>query len=365
MTGATAMPTATMHDYWRRQPWVLESILRERAGLTAEFVGLYQETQPDRLHLVGSGTSFHAATAAAPFMESVLGIEVSVVTASAAHRLHGRRPMLVALSQGGTSTNTIAAVQRLAQVPHLAITGDPDSELQRVSARHASIGCGPELVGPKTVGYTASVMHLYLCALEAARATHALTHADYAQLADTLEAGVVAMPENLRRTEAWFDAHAEALGDVDSWVVVGRGEGGLVAAEGALKLIETVRVPCLGYEFEEYLHGPVLMTGPRLGGLYFVTNQQPDRRRMLTLARNHAQQARSVFRIAVGSDFDEPGSLVLVGDGHPQTAPFEFVLAPQLVAARVPTLRGMPDGAEIFRRYAGELTTKHPSSASS
>ncbi len=245
------MPSPTMHDYWRRQPQVLDAILRDRVALVSEFVRLFRETAPDRLYLIGSGTSFHAAAVAAPFMAAVLGIEVSAVTASAAHRPHGLRPMLVFLSQGGTSTNTIAALERLAHTAHIAITGDPDSELQRVSARHVSIGCGPEHAGPKTVGYTSSVLNLYLCALEAARASDALTAAAHERQLAVLESAVSVMPENIRRADAWFDENAQLLADVDSWVVIGRAESGLVAAEGALKLIETVRVPCLGYEFEE------------------------------------------------------------------------------------------------------------------
>ena len=61
----------TMYDYWKRQPEVLRRILDGRKTQTAEFVKLFCEVRPDKLYLVGSGTSLNAENAAMAYMEEI------------------------------------------------------------------------------------------------------------------------------------------------------------------------------------------------------------------------------------------------------------------------------------------------------
>ncbi len=75
-----------------------------------------RSAQPDRLILVASGTSRNAAAAAAPFMEWALDLPVDVTAPSGLGRIVGKRPFLIFVSQGGNSTNTIAAIERTGPV---------------------------------------------------------------------------------------------------------------------------------------------------------------------------------------------------------------------------------------------------------
>ena len=72
----------SMYHYIGEQQEVLRHILHERKSCTADFAAYFQENAPDRIYLIGSGTSLNGALAAAPFMENVLGIEVTAHAAS-------------------------------------------------------------------------------------------------------------------------------------------------------------------------------------------------------------------------------------------------------------------------------------------
>ena len=90
-----------MMPYILEQPDLCQRMLANCAALAAPFVQAVATYQPDRLLLVASGTSRNAACAAAPFMEWVLGLPVTVVAPSCLEAVAGKKPLLVFISQGG------------------------------------------------------------------------------------------------------------------------------------------------------------------------------------------------------------------------------------------------------------------------
>ncbi len=169
----------SMYHYIGEQQEVLRHILHERKSCTADFAAYFQENAPDRIYLIGSGTSLNGALAAAPFMENVLGIEVTAHAASLLPVIRGKHPLLVFISQGGNSTNTLAAIATLHGYDFVALTGTEECRVNEVCGRHVLMACGPEEAGPKTKGYVSTVMTLYLMALEAALLTGSISIQKY------------------------------------------------------------------------------------------------------------------------------------------------------------------------------------------
>lgn len=91
----------SMYHYWKSQPEVLRQILEQRKSQTEEFVKLFCAVNPDKLYLIGSGTSLNAERAAAGYMETILDVDVCAVPSSRIPQLRGERPMVVFISQGG------------------------------------------------------------------------------------------------------------------------------------------------------------------------------------------------------------------------------------------------------------------------
>lgn len=139
-----------MMTYILEQPAMFGKMLADRAGIAAPFAEALQKAQPDRLILVASGTSrAMRQRAAAPFMEWALDLPVDVTAPSGLGRIVGKRPFLIFVSQGGNSTNTIAAIERTAQYPSLALTGDPEGHINTLCPHAVLIACGEEKAAPR------------------------------------------------------------------------------------------------------------------------------------------------------------------------------------------------------------------------
>ena len=150
----------TMHDYIYQQPEVLARIVSDRKAIAGEAARFMAEHKPDSICLIASGTSRNAALTASYFMEDVLGIPVTVRAAAAKGHFFGSS-LAVFISQSGNSTNTIAAAEKC-PVPSFAITGNESGRLNTICSHHILMPCGPEDVGPKTKGYTATIAVLYV-----------------------------------------------------------------------------------------------------------------------------------------------------------------------------------------------------------
>ncbi|MBR2942836.1 MAG: hypothetical protein IKB82_05495 [Clostridia bacterium] len=334
-----------MHDiryYIDEQCMALRHILATRKACAADFVQMVLEDMPDRLYLVGSGTSCNAALCAAPFMETVLGVEVTACAPSQTPVIRGERPLIVFISQGGTSTNILRAIEQLRGYRSLALTGRENCRVNEVCGRHVLLDCGAEDAGPKTKGYTCTVLTLYLMAMEAALAAGKLSEAAYDEIAAALDACFAGLPQQVARAEACVEQHAGWLTAVPYYVIVGKGQAALVARECVIKLVETMMTPASAYEFEEYLHGPVSLIDGERGGIYLLPPEgDPDRARMLAVAKYHAEQSGRVLII----DCEDAGGAKTPWYAHV----FTSVLPCQLMAAKLPAAMGVGKrGEEVF-----------------
>ena len=290
----------TMEHYIHRQAAVMKDAIEGRAEITAPFVKLFCEAQPDHLYLVGSGTSGNAVRAAAAFVEKATGVEVVALSPTSLPEKPFGRPLFVFVSQGGNSTNTLRAIESMRAYPSIALTGESCCRINEVCA-NVQMRCEHEYAGPKTMGYTCTIITLYLMAMEAARAVGTLAAQDYEADLALLRDMANAMDENVRMTEDWYKAHAEALKDASTHLVIGIENGRIVAQEGALKLQETILQPAFGYEFEEFLHGPVCMFSAAPEGFYLLPPEnEADAARMVKVAQVHSAYAKNVWCVRQG-----------------------------------------------------------------
>ena len=112
-----------MTEYIKEQPSALKRLTDNRKKISERFVKTFKEVNPDRIYLFGSGTSLNAANLAAPFMQKILNTEVSCFAASqiTEAEIFSDNPMFCAVSQGGTSSNTIISCleNKLSPLIHL------------------------------------------------------------------------------------------------------------------------------------------------------------------------------------------------------------------------------------------------------
>ena len=71
------MKSTLLQEYIAQQPALWRALLDSREEITAEFSRRFGGFQPDRVILVGSGSSHYAALMARPVLEHAWGTEVT------------------------------------------------------------------------------------------------------------------------------------------------------------------------------------------------------------------------------------------------------------------------------------------------
>lgn len=241
-------------EYWKTQPEVLEACLKNSLPLTENFVKLYKEVSPTHLYLVGSGTSLNAEETAVSFMKEMLDIDVISMPSSYVHNIRGERPLLVFLSQGGSSTNTLKAMEEMAAYPYITVTGEETCEIAARSPHHMIIGCGEEPVATEDRGLYGVGHDPVLDGHGGGEAVGIIGEERYAAVRAGLLAGISHMRYNMEAISGWAADHKEKLKEIEKYIFIGHGTGAAALKEGCLKVLETIKYPAFSYEFEEYLH---------------------------------------------------------------------------------------------------------------
>lgn len=351
-----------MMPYILEQPALFRQMLQDRAAIAAPFVEAVKKADPDRLIIVASGTSRNASAAAVPFIEWVFGLPVEVVAPSELDLIAGKKPFLIFVSQGGNSTNTIAAIERVSMYPSLALTGDPNGHINALCPHAVLIPCGEEKAGPKTKGYICTILTLYLMALEASHAKGNLTVETYNECLAHLATAAEQLQPNIDRTIAWVQGNADNLKKLKVVYLTGKLQSSFVAAEGALKLMETLLIPAVSFDFEEYLHGPSCSINPDVAGMYLLPpTGDPDRARMHGLLEYHRSLCSEVY--AFGPEAGEdPRDLSLLQSGAWYTQPFEQILPMQVISCELPDMLGLDGvGSKRFQALDKKLKIKFKS----
>jgi glutamine---fructose-6-phosphate transaminase (isomerizing) len=231
------------------QPAVIEGLTARRAELTAALRG----PEPAGVVIVARGSSDYAAIFARYLLEAVTGRPVALAAPSLV-TLYGAEPRLdgwlaLGISQSGRTPEIVTVLERYgaAGARTVALTNDPASALAAAAAVEVELGAGEELAVPATKTFTAQLAAVAL--VGEALGPVPWRDSDWERLP-----GVV---EELLGDPGPAERAAEALGDADELIAVGRGYLMCVALEAALKLREATGVRAEGWSAADFRHGPV------------------------------------------------------------------------------------------------------------
>jgi fructoselysine-6-P-deglycase FrlB-like protein len=236
----------TIDEFIAEQPEVLEAVLEEVPGQLAA-LGPIQATRP--IYLVGSGTSRNALVGVEPLLGRLVppGVRVRGPLAFMAETAGMRKGKGIAifLSQTGATATTVQAVSHAASLGWrtLTFTADRRSPVGRASNEIVVIPVGREPVGPKTKGYTASVLTLILLARVLAKQDiHAGDFTGELSRLIAYARGVVAELAEMRE-------------GCDFFMILGQERHYATALEGSLKISEMSGVAAAAFDTEEAFHG--------------------------------------------------------------------------------------------------------------
>jgi glucosamine--fructose-6-phosphate aminotransferase (isomerizing) len=227
----------------REQPKVLRRAVHANEAVLEELRAI----APQRIRLVGHGSSAHAAHFGAMVIEARLGVACDVVPppdAGGGGALYREGDVVIAISQSGRTRSVLAAAQRAhaAGATVVALTNQESSPVAGIAACVLRCEAGDEVAVPATKTFVAQAGLLLALAAGTGVAVRA---------ADPIEAvlGATWPPGDPLRPE----------------LVVGSRSAGPIAAEVALKFAEIAGHSVVGIDAAEALHGPIAAgNGPLL-----------------------------------------------------------------------------------------------------
>ena len=261
------MSKKTMLDYIEESAFTMKKNFENSKVLTGTLVNEYLENHFKNIWIVASGSSYNGAACARIFMERCLGCQVKLISPfQLVHAEHNvpTEDMVIAVSQSGYSKNTMEALDTIKKLKRkaIALTGDMQSDIRNHVDVLIDFGVGVETVGYVTKGVSTLALFLMLFALETARKSGIQSEQDEKAWRNELEK----IPEINQRVQQGFVAFLQENIDIftsmQNAYICSCGANIGTAMEAALKIGETIQIPAICYELEEYIHGPNLQLTP-------------------------------------------------------------------------------------------------------
>ena len=218
----------------------------------------------NRIVVVACGTALHAGLLGKHAIERYARIPVEICVASEyryADPIGNDRTLVVAISQSGETTDTLAAVEAAREFGGrvLAITNTQGSLITREADAVLLTKAGPEIGVAATKTFVSQVAALDLLALELARVRGTVSEDELLALGGVLRLAPEKVEETLGLLENRMEAAVEDFEGARCSLFLGRGLAFPVALEGALKLKEISYLPSEGYPSGEMKHGPIAL----------------------------------------------------------------------------------------------------------
>ena len=341
-----------MLDYIKMANARLSENLEDAASLVSPVVGAFVASGLDSVRIVASGSSRHASDCAREFMERTLGMPVLVETPEAyvSHEgAHMVDAFNIAISQSGYSTNTLAALDSMRRegASVVALTGNVKSPI----AEHAEVvvdyGVGVESVDFVTMGVMALIEFLVLFAGFAA--------GDGESAVDGLRDAVDAHAAMLERSMGFVGEHGHVLSRKSPIIVVGNGPLYGVAEEAALKFCETLKVPAMHFEGEEFVHGPEMQITPDY--TVFILDDPEGSKRLASIAHAISRVAGATFFVTARPS-GEPYEVPVPAVARPELAAIPVLVLFQWIAASVTERLSCWDVHPYLAEVEDELAAK-------
>lgn len=264
----------------------------------------------------GAGSSRHAAEVAAVWFRR-RGIEAearpATELADGVGGGGGAGRVLVGVTQSGATGSLLRLFERAggAGVTRVAVTNESGSPAAELADLAVVTRAGPERAIPATKTFTSALAALRMLGAEAAGES-----GDGASAAEGAVGAIEAGLNHAEEAAAFAERAAEG-----PWVFAGEGALRPLAAEGALKMLETAAVPALSIPSGELAHGPRALLNERTPVVVLSERAEPGASEGRSLAAA-AEAGAPVLRIAPG-----PPPAAFRRDGFTQFdygAPVEF-----------------------------------------
>jgi glutamine---fructose-6-phosphate transaminase (isomerizing) len=218
----------------------------------------------ERVVVVACGTAYHAGLLGKYAIERFSRLPVEVAVASEyryAEPIGDEKTLVVAISQSGETTDTLAAVEAARGFGGrvLAVTNTQGSLITREADAVLLTKAGPEIGVAATKTLLTQIAALYLLALGLAGTRGARPEEELREIGRGLRRSPEKVEEALGLLEGRVVEAIGTFAGARCALFLGRGQLFPTALEGALKIKEISYLPAEGYPAGEMKHGPIAL----------------------------------------------------------------------------------------------------------
>lgn len=346
-----------VQEYIQEIPEKLEEVFRKSDVLFEKI----RKEKFDKLILTGSGTSYHAALQTSLFLQNLLDIEVEAVypfqVTDDFFEGINHKTLLIGLSQGGSSYSTYNAMVTAKKYGATigSMSGYENVLIDEIADYVLTVYCGPENAGPKTKGFTTTKLNLMLFGLYVALEREFISVLEFEAEVDKLEEAISQFGEVYKKAAAWVNENQEDLAKVSDIRVIGTSDLYGDVLESALKMLETLRIPITGYEFEEFIHGIYNAVNEESTVIIYDSGQEKRVKNLIEVLSNWTSK---VYVITNQENSGWERSLYLpINEENPYEKLF-FITPVQLICAFVPRLKGIDPSVPKDPTFHKKLNSK-------
>lgn len=299
----------------------------------------------EEIHIVASGTSFHAGLYGKKLIEDFAEVRVTPKIASEYEFNSGgdpRHTLVIAISQSGETADTIDAIRSASAVgaKTLAVTNTVGSTVTRETTHEIYIRAGPEIGVAATKSFTTQIATMGLLAVELGRRRNTLTGQEASEVLSNIR-DLPGAVQQVLDGDSKVQQIATKYSDRRSFFFIGRNYGHPVALEGALKLKEVSYDHAEGFPAGELKHGPLALVDEDTLVIAILTDGASPGETIHNIKEVQARKATAIGAIS------ENTHRAILGDAFQVTklGRFEPVVANvylQLFAYHVANAKGRP-----------------------
>ncbi len=324
-----------LKEIYEQPSTIQKAILGRFEDGKVQFESLPKEfNKASNVWFIGCGTSAHAGTIGALFLEDMAGIPAHCEIASEARfRIIPPGTLVVAISQSGETADTISAVREIKARGHqvLGICNVKNSTLTRETDGCIFLKAGPEMSVCSTKAFTSQIAVLYLLALHLSKKGNI----------DALQKIPAAIDQVLKAAPQ-IQKIAKKYARYNNFFFMGRRYMLPTCMEAALKLKEISYVNANGYPAGELKHGPIALIDAQFPVIAFCANHKTEDKILSNIQEVKARGAPTLALApetlkAVAAIADD---VIWLPPTTDELSPFPSTVAGQLLAYYIAKERG-------------------------
>lgn len=284
----------TMLEEIAEQPAIFADIMSNREKISADFVNLLLSKNIKRIYFSGSGSPSNIAIIAKYAATKLLKIEATYSYPTLFNNHEGfnvgdqyapDEMLLICPAESGRTKGPVIAARKAKEIGMsvMCTTHNPTGVLARECDVVVTKPSGREVALPSTKGHSTGIFLLLLCFVEGAKALGTISEDLYKKYIDGFERLSNSCDDARKKTVEWFYDNQELLMLADQYHIVAYGANFGTIMEARLKFIESHLRPTMVFELEEFMHGPIRSIRSDDVVLFLVTEDGPERERMLRL----------------------------------------------------------------------------------